>query len=157
MLPFPKKNCTIFPKVGFGEIKFGMYRRDIKQIIGSPDKAVIDKDGDALYIYESLGIVYLCFEKEERYKLTNIELDMKSNASLWGVELFKLTFDEIKDICRKNNFYLEYVDKELPQKMFQIKQLAMDFYFDKNGIIEEVSYGVFVDKLNYIKWPIKKA
>jgi hypothetical protein len=132
-----KKKININPGAGFGEIQFGMYCDSIESFMGLPEYREDDEEEDKLYSYKSFGIDLLCFEKEENFKLTMIELNNDSNAYLWGYEIFELPLEQIKSLAKKNDHNLiGNFDLERPQNLYQIKPLSMDFYFSKSGILE---------------------
>lgn len=151
----------INPKVGFGFLKFGMSFKDVKNQLGPPEE-VDDSDEyeSILYSYESKGINFLSFDKDENFRLVAIELNKKSNAILWDTRIFDQTFEKLKNLSAKMGYSLEFEDSvkdsdtgEVFEETYEIESLYISFYFNEIKILEEICIGAPFNENDEIEWP----
>lgn len=156
------KESIIYPKVGFGLIKFGLYPEDIIEILGFPE--IIEdpnEEGDKIFYYENIGINYLCFDRDDGFRLTTIELNNRSKAKLWDKEIFGLSLKQIENISTSYGFSLKFEDSliyeseegKCIEEIYRIEELRLDFYFNKDKILEELSLIVSFNEKDEIEWP----
>ena len=155
-----KDRFIIFPKKGFGHLKFGMYKDDVIKILGEPTEVEDpDEDGDIKFIYENKGINFLIFEKEEEYRLTYIELNKMADAILLGKKIFNLSFKQIEELLRLKGFTLKYEncidDRESGdyQELYISKEISFDFWFNKSKKLDEITFSVYINEQDEVEWP----
>ncbi|RYM32107.1 hypothetical protein ERX46_15610 [Brumimicrobium glaciale] len=72
----------IKPRIGFDNIKFGMYRKEIIEILGEPDQIIEDAydDGEYILIWNKLKIS-LTFQSNDRFTFySSKNRDLKFNG-----------------------------------------------------------------------------
>ena len=72
----------IKPKIGFENIKFGMYRKEIVEILGEADQIIADAydDGEYILIWNKMKIS-LTFQSNDRFTFYSCKsLDLKFNG-----------------------------------------------------------------------------
>jgi hypothetical protein len=153
--------CIINPKIGVGLLKFGMSFKDVENQLGPPEE-VDDSDEyeSILYSYESKGINFLSFDKDENFRLVSIELNNTSNAILWDTKIFDQTVEKLKKLSTKMGYSLEFEDLvkdsdtgEVFEESYKIESLYISFYFNELKILEEICMGVGFNENDEIEWP----
>ena len=156
-----KEISKINPNVGFDSIKFGMYVKDVVSELGPPEETENpNEEGDIVLSYESKGINTLAFDREDNYRLVEIELNNKSNAILWDTRIFEQTFGKLKELSAKMGYSLEFEDRvkdsdtgEIFEETYKIESLYISFYFNEFKILEEISIGAPFNENDEIEWP----
>lgn len=152
---------NIEPGVGYGPIRLGMSRADVETVLGPPETSVmVDEQGDTILRYCVIGIASLCFDRDEEFRLTAIELDGRSRATLWGKKLFECRVDELEEFLKARSAAIIPVrdrSDALPDKLFRIEPLSIDLYTGETGCVENVAIGVVFTSDEYIAWPITDA
>ncbi len=86
----------IKPKIGFDDIKFGMHRDDILEILGEPDRIVMDiHDGFEQRLEWNKPKIRLTFHYEENDRLTNI-ISKNCETQFLGKKLMGMDIREAK-------------------------------------------------------------
>jgi len=85
-------------EIGIDNIKFGMKKSEVEQIIGQPDRARIDEDDDnkLMLDYNALNLRLSFYPKEEN-KLAYIECSNK-NLTFNGKKIIDLNIDFVKKV-----------------------------------------------------------
>ena len=152
--------CIINPKIGVGLLKFGMSFKDVEDQLGPPEE-VDDSDEyeSILYSYESKGINFFSFDKDENFRLVSIELNNKSDAILWDTRIFDQTVEKLNTLSTKMGYSLEFEDSlkddngEVFEESYKIESLYISFYFNELKILEEICLGVGFNENDEIEWP----
>ena len=155
------EKTNIIPGVGFGQLKFGMSQDDVEKMLGKPEKIENpDEDGNIVYIYETLGINFLVFDKEDDFRLTTIELNKSSGGVLWNCPIFNQPVHRIEILCEKNGFTLEYdctvtfdTAGECFESAYHVNAIQCDFYMDESDRLKTLCFGVIFNDDDEIIWP----
>ena len=142
----------IKPKVGFDNIKFGMFRKDVINILGEPNNVFVDNtDENELRLEWNHLKLRLCFQKDENDRLTyfsskNVELRFK-NQKIIGENIEKAT---------KEIFATIISDWEIEDFQFFKTYFNEDFWLtlrtDFNEI-DEFEMGAPFKNENEYNWP----
>jgi hypothetical protein len=154
-------NNVIIPNVGFGFLKFGMSIKDVENYLDRPeDMENPDELGDIMYYYKEKGINFLSFSKDDDFRLTMIELNIKSNAILWDTKIFDQSLAKIKKLSMFRGYSLKFEDSitdedtnECFESHYTIEEIGLDFYFNGFNILEDIGLGVRFNEYDEIEWP----
>jgi len=152
-----KENLIIKPLVGFGDLKFGATKNEVKALFGEPQEVeTIEGDEDfsevEVWSYWDKGhAVY--FEKEFDDRCTNFETDHE-DALLFGKKVFGLTEKQIMALMKENGFtdFEAENEEEWEERRVSFFDGQVDFIFDENVLIQ-VSWAVGFDEQENVKWP----
>ena len=146
--------------VGVGQVKFGMFKKDVLSILGLPTEKDLEKDfetGDAVetWDYENYGIAF-SFDEEEEWRLETITLN-SSNFELNGVGLIGKGIQEVQDFIEKHNLgEMEFEDYSTPEnpkhELIDVDEANMLFWFT-DEILTEIQFGVQWDDDDNALWP----
>lgn len=149
--------------VGVGVVKFGMFRKDVLELMGIPTEKEIEKDfetGDAVetWDYENYGIAF-SFDEEEEWRLETITIN-SSIFELNKVNLVGKNIQEIQDFIEKENLgEMEIEDYSTPEtpnhELIDVDEANMFFWFT-NEVLTEVQFGVKWDDNDNAIWPVLK-
>ena len=153
----------IIPCVGFDKVKFGMSRDQVIKVLGQPDEIEEDQNyGDTpeelttVFYYDEMG-VSLSFDKEEKYRLTEISFEddqfslgdikvgMKKDAAFAAAEKAKLGEpyeDDLTDDLQDN--------EEL--ESFTFEDTNVSLWFEKDILVTIQIGPDWIDD-DTIKWP----
>lgn len=154
-------NNVIIPNVGIGFLKFGMSIKDVENYLGRPElEENPDEFGDIMYHFEEKGINFLSFSKEDDFRLTTIELNIKSNAMLWDTKIFDQSLEKIKKLSASRGYSLKFEDSipdndknECFESHYTIEEINLDFYFNEFNILEDIGLSVLFNENDEIEWP----
>lgn len=146
--------------IGVGDIKFGMFRKEVSAILGEPSEKELEKDfdtGDAVetWDYENEGVSF-SFDEEEDWRLETITIN-SSNFELNGVGLIGKNIEEVQDFIEKNKLgemeFEDYSSPELPNhELIDVDEANLFFWFT-NEILTEIQLGVQWDFDDNALWP----
>ena len=151
----------INPGIGVGELKLGISKENVRDILGEPDNCEkysysnTDKDLTENWDYKDLGL-NISFDQEDNWKLCLITIESETyllgNDIFIGQEKNKVLSDlenlKITDIEYEDMSTVEYPTHEL----FSSDTLGINFWFDYNKLTEIQISPLFVDD-ETIKWP----
>lgn len=157
-----KANITeIKAGVGLGELKFGMTREQVKQLLGDPeekDTFVYEEEENAeaeSWYYDSLDLS-LEFDAEENWRLVTIEVNSEeylfNNISLIG-----LSKEELKSKLSNLNVQ-DWEHEALPleeaptHELLSSDQLGINFWFDEDTLTE-IQWGPLFSDEDAVIWP----
>ncbi|MGL1934652.1 MAG: hypothetical protein OCD01_06510 [Fibrobacterales bacterium] len=151
----------IIPKVGLGDIRFGMDRDAVKAILGAPDECDIfsynedDTDRSEGWFWFDLEIS-ANFDEEDDWKLVSLSADSErfllKGQKVIGIEKAALeallaTMD-ITDIdCEDHSS-----EDEPNHELVATDSVGLNFWLDE-GIVTEVQWGPFINDDDSIDWP----
>ncbi len=148
------KDYVINPGIGIGQIKFGIVRDELQNLIGSPDNIEsnndIEDDVDITWEYQG-GTLLFYFDEEDKYKLGGIELE-NPEVELFGAKIFDLTINETKELLDKNDaidIEEEDVDSEI---VLSIDSIGLTLYYENNELDSVQISPLYLDDENF-KWP----
>lgn len=152
-----KENLIIKPLVGFGDLKFGASKNEIKAVFGEPQEVeTIEGDEDfsevEVWSYWDQGhTVY--FENEFENRCTNFETDHE-DATLFGKKIFALTEKQIVELMNENGFTDMEAENEdeWEERRVSFYDAQVDFVFDDKTLVQ-VSWAVGFDDQENVKWP----
>jgi len=153
----------VLPGQGLGPVRFGMSVREVEELLGRSDKATFfDDDGD-----RTIDLAYtggnLFFHQENDFRLTNIEIDRECRCRFLGQYLFPRTRLQLMELLRQclpegdlARFRVT-TNEDIEEVTLKFPTLRLNFYFDLNGNLQEVNWGVFINKRDEIEWPTSAA
>ncbi|MDR2084975.1 MAG: hypothetical protein LBP67_08285 [Bacteroidales bacterium] len=145
-----KFDYTLIPKVGIGKIKFGTTLEEIIKILGEADEMEEFNDEDffntTLLTYSDLEID-LFFEGQDNLVFSAIGVD-NNEATLFDKKIFEMSEDELIKLMKKNGFNEVdiNIDEEYDEKCVSFEDASFDFYFDNEGKLISVNFGVLVSE-----------
>ena len=138
------------PKIGFENIKFGMYRKDIIKILGEPDKIVTDEnDKQEQRLDWNYLKIKLTFQADDRFTYFSCENpELKYNGRTFiGMEIERVKKEIFGDLI--SNWEIE--DFETFYTHFE-ENFWLSLY-SKYGTVTEFELGVpFKNETDY-DWP----
>lgn len=161
MKPSNQNINLIIEGEGLGDLKFGLFKDDVKLILGQPNEIVeysytnSDEDLTESWHYDELDLS-IGFDEEDDWRLVTIAIS-SSNFKFRDFSPIGLSKDELtKKFDELNINDLEYEDwssEESPShELLTSDLLGINFWFDDNRL-SEVQWGPhFIDDEN-IKWP----
>ena len=151
----------IKPGIGLGNLKFGILREELKEILGEPNR--IDRflfqpdieDWAETWEYDNLGL-YIGFEEQDNWKLSLFTITSKI-FEFEGQKLIGLSKQELKSLLNGINVidlkYEDYHLEEAPShELISSDSLGMNFWFDDDKV-SEVQWGPLFSDPNTIIWP----
>lgn len=140
------------PKIGIGNLKFGMTQKDILEILGIPSRKRIDEDDDEQILLEfnqlKLRLTFYLTEGSRLGYLRTNNVDLTFNGhKIIGTKI---------DIAKKMIFGSLITDWEIDEYDFFITHSNDQFWITLNeefGEVIAIELGVtFLDEENY-DWP----
>jgi hypothetical protein len=123
---------------GFGDLLFGETIMNIVAILGEPSKKVAINDDPS---YDTTLLEYdnyqfnLFFEVINAPSLTSIDI-YNDETILWGKLLFELSFNEIMQLFKDNNFIdFEEETHTWGERRISFEDANVDLYFDKDVLM----------------------
>ena len=153
------KGSEVFPGRGSGPIFFGMKVNDVEGILTRASEASVIDGGDEWTLSLRYPGLILFFDQSEDFRLTAIEAEEESECHLFGEPLFPRSLDQVMDLLQLNLSSDELAEIEetsnetLEERILNLSRLAMTFYFDLDGNLKEVNWGVLVGPDDQVKWP----
>ena len=141
---------TLIPKVGIGNIKFGTTMEEIVKTLGEATEMEEFNDEDffntTLLTYSDLEID-LFFEGRDKLVFSAIGVD-NQDATLYGKKIFELSETDVIKLMNDNGFHDVdiNVDEEFNEKCVSFEEASFDFYFDEDGALLSVNFGVLVSE-----------
>lgn len=147
--------------IGLGELKFGMSREQVQQLLGEPedkDTFVYEEEGNAeaeSWYYDSLDLS-LEFDAEEAWRLVTIEINSTehtlNNQSVVGLSKMQLKH-KLNDLDIQDWEHEELPLDEAPtHELLSSDQLGINFWFDEDAVTE-VQWGPLFTNEDTIIWP----
>lgn len=156
-----KELKRIKPGYGLGYLKFGMTRKEVKELIGEPsfiDKyahSKLDDDFTESWEYDEL-FLSISFDEAEDWKLMMFSVTSDfyelEEVSLIGVNQLKL-MNHLNEL-NLGEIYLEDCSEtdDEDQKVIEIDEKSINFWVSK-GNLDEIQWSpIFIDD-DTIKWP----
>lgn len=152
-----ENNLMIKPLIGFGNVKFGASKEEVKAVFGEPQEVeTIEGDEDfsqvEVWSYWDQGhAVY--FEDEFENRCTNFETDHE-DAVLFGKKIFALTERQVIELMKENGFtdFEAENEQEWEERRLSFYDAQVDFVFDEEALVQ-VSWAVGFDDHENVKWP----
>ncbi len=146
----------IKPLVGFGPLKFGAGKDEVKRILGAPEESeILEIEGEVhdveVWSYWEQGhSVY--FEKEHDERCTNFETDHEE-ALLFGEKIMGMGQEPAIALMKKHGYADHEIEEEDPGEVVVFFHDAhMQFVFE-DGLLALVSWAVAMDEEEVIRWP----
>ncbi len=152
-----KNNVEIKPLKGFGSIKFGASRKEVEDLLGTPQETETIDVEDEIHEVEVWNYLEqghaIYFEKDLDNVCTNFETD-NEQSMLFGEKVFELTEEAIVSLMKKNSYETYEVedDDEMEERIVFFDDAHMQFVFDDKQLIL-VSWAVATDEQGNIIWP----
>ena len=158
----------ITPGHGIGQLRFGLSKEKIIDIIGVPDTTSEHKDPESgkttVFYYAKKGITAY-FEEEDDYCLSSFEIENPHMVFL-DEKIYRFTKDQVVALLEKNDFKItseEYVKPNEIEGKTSIKDEALEFcisvddieinfYFFDDRLLS-VQFGVLFDDNDEVSWP----
>ena len=152
---------NIEPKIGLGNLKFGMAQDEVKEIIGLPKEIEIyqylpnTQDMSENWHFEDLELS-LSFSSEDEWRLDTISIN-SSYYSLWDKIRIGQSMVEIQQLLKqlKVNEYVceDWSSIESPDhKLYEIDEFYLNLWFD-NRVLSEIQWSPKFINENEIEWP----
>lgn len=143
-----KLTLDICPKVGFGEAKFGEPMESLVEFLGHPEDIEDLEDADefptiVLHYWDEKITVFI--EGIEKQVISCFESD-NDQSLLFGRWVFTLKEEGIKTLMLENGY--QVIDEgieEWGEKRLTFEDGMIDFFFDKEGSLVSVNWGVLVN------------
>jgi hypothetical protein len=139
------------PGTGLGPLRFGMSIPDVERILGTVAENEAFEDGDVHLTYPEVG-VSLFFSAEEENRLSGMEVDGRCPCTLFGEEVFAKSRRAVIELMGSRLPGSErrpdppVVHLEAGGSRVSYRGLAMDFYFDETGQLQEINWGPLSEK-----------
>ena len=137
----------IIPKIGLGDLKFGMDMEKVVSELGEPeevDNFESEEEMNAVLLHYWDRGVSVFFEGHTRQVVAGIETD-HPESTLFGEYVMDLTEEEVIDLMKRNGY--QYFDKETEdgEERLSYEEEMIDFYL-KKGRVVFVNWDVIVDE-----------
>jgi len=137
----------IIPKIGLGDLKFGMDMEKIVSELGEPeevDNFESEEEMNAVLLHYWERGVSVFFEGQTRQVVAGIETD-HPDSKLFGEYVIDMTEEEVIDLMKRNGFL--YFDKENEDGEVRLsyEEEMIDFYL-KKGKVAFVNWDAIVDE-----------
>ncbi len=146
----------ILPGEGFGSLRFGMNRFQVRAALGEPDEIERDEESEDLeyWHYDELDLS-LTFDELEEWRLTTI-VSADDEIELFGVLIKALNREELLDILKKHGaseIHTEVVESgEESLEIVEAEEFEMLIWLE-GGAITEVQWGPYFSDEDTINWP----
>ena len=151
----------IVPGVGLGNLKFGMIRDEVKNLLGEPNDideySYSDDDNDLTedWYYDDLYLS-IGFDEEDNWKLVTIAV----NSTFYEFDnnqLIDLDKDKVVDLLTKSNIIdLEFEqwsgDESSNNTLISSEKNGLNIWLD-NEKVTEIQIEPLYDENENIKWP----
>ncbi|MDA9773973.1 hypothetical protein N9B82_03360, partial [Saprospiraceae bacterium] len=141
-----KLETLISPGIGLGDLKFGMFRNEVEELLGVPTEiekiSYIEGDEDSEYVHWHYATdnFFLTFEKEDNWRFGTITIESEAfqlfdmNPIGTHIEVFK---DKIME-WEVYDFELEDMSSiESPKHILVSSDtLGINFWFDDDHLVE---------------------
>jgi hypothetical protein len=137
----------IIPKVGLGDLKFGMDMEKVVSELGEPeevDNFESEEEMNAVLLHYWERGVSIFFEGHTRQVVAGIETDYP-DSKLFGERVIDMSEKEVIDLMNRNGF--PDFDKEIEDGELRLsyEEEMIDFYL-KKGKVAFVNWDVIVDE-----------
>ncbi|MDL2227714.1 hypothetical protein LJC25_05080 [Bacteroidales bacterium OttesenSCG-928-K03] len=145
-----KFDYSLTPKVGIGNIKFGTTLEEVIKILGEADEMEEFNDEDffntTLLTYSELELD-LFFEGSDKLVFSAIGVD-NDESTLYGKKIFEMDEAGVIKLMKDNGFKEVdiNVDEEYDEKCVSFEDANFDFYFNNEGNLVSVNFGVLVSE-----------
>ena len=151
----------IIAGVGFGKVKFGMAREEVKAILGEPDEvdtfAYDDNEDDRSesWFYYDLNL-FCSFDEQDDWRLISCSAE-SFNYQLLGKQIIGLEKDKIAGLLEQMEITdLEHEDHssedEPNHELIASDSVAINFWCDE-GIVTEIQWGPLLTDDETVIWP----
>jgi hypothetical protein len=143
-----KLTLDIQPKSGLGEVKFGEPMEHLVEYLGNPEDIEELEDADefptvVLHYWDKKITIFL--EGIEKQVISCIEVD-NDQCILFGKWAFNLNEKEIKSLMIEKGYsVIDEAMEEWGEKRLTFEDGLIDFFFDKDGKLVSVNWGVLVN------------
>jgi len=137
----------IIPKVGLGNLKFGMDMEKVVSELGEPeevDNFESEEEMNAVLLHYWERGVSLFFEGHTRQVVAGIETD-HPDAKLFGEYVIEMTEEEVIDLMKRNGFHDFDREAEAGEIRLSYEEEMIDFYL-KKGRVAFVNWDTIVDE-----------
>ncbi len=138
----------ILPKKGLGQVQFGEAMETLVEYLGPPEDMEELEDADEfptiiLNYFDQRITVFL--EGIEKQVISCFEVD-NDKALMFGRWVFTLSEKEIKELMMSEGYHLlDEAMEEWGEKRVTFEDGMIDFFFDKDGKLISVNWGVLVN------------
>ncbi|MGN0292458.1 MAG: hypothetical protein ACI4D3_00470 [Lachnospiraceae bacterium] len=149
---------TVKPGIGLGNIKFGITESELAQLLGEPDKIIIDEAFSApVYFYNDRMTQFMFDPAMRNESDTENRLDTITTSNpevyLWNTVIIGKSSKEIEALLQMNHVTsIEYEDYGSSLVMY-CEDISMEFTFEFDRVNEICFYIRFENDNNTIKWP----
>lgn len=155
-------NLEIVPGYGFGELKFGLGKDEVLNLVGKPDRQSLDNDefGNTLTYHYSAKRFSLYFEEEDNFSLSCIETD-NPDLIFFDEKIIGFSRDRLVKMIDDRNLgdYEETVEEaegvkeEDLETCILVAEIETNFYFYDDKLIS-VQIGVLYSDEDEVCWPV---
>jgi hypothetical protein len=146
-----KISLEINPKVGFGELKFGHTIEEVLAVVGEAEELEdIQEEEDfntVILNYWNEGFsVFIEGAGAEKSIVSCFETD-NPKSILFGKTIFEMTEKEVIDHMKTNGYnQIEKEKEEEGEYRLSFDEGLIDFFFDEDGSLLAINWGVFVNE-----------
>lgn len=150
------KNITnILPNIGLGDIKFGLTRNQVKEILGEPDEVDAfaydeEQQEDLTESWHYDEMEFSCsFDESEDWKLVNISVSAII-YTLGGEPVIGLSKEQLITVI--DNLDLGEIEEDDENQVITVIDSQINFWFDEEGV-SEIQWSVNWDDDDNPIWP----
>lgn len=138
---------AIEPKIGYGEIKFGMTSEKILDLLGPADDMENIEDDDEfntviLYYWDQDLTIFL--EGKEKSAISCIETE-NQDSTLFGKKIFDMDEGQIINLMEEHGYKVDETEMETSgEKRVSYDNAMIDFFFSDGDLIA-VNWGVLIN------------
>ncbi len=137
----------IIPKVGLGDLKFGMDMEKVVSELGEPeevDNFESEEEMNAVLLHYWEKGLSVFFEGHTRQVVAGIETD-HPDSKLFGEYVIDMTEEEVIDLMNRNGYPDYDKENENGEMRLSYEEEMIDFYL-KKGRVAFVNWDVIVDE-----------
>lgn len=154
-------HTEILPGEGLGQIRFGMSRDDLKNLLGDPDEVETgnyddgEGDGTESWHYDELGASF-GFDEEDDWQLVTLAVSADHYTFRDAALIHSTRENLIQELENIGFVDLEFEDWSTDDNpnhhLIRIDGLELNFWLD-DSVLTEIQWGPFFDSDDEIIWP----
>ncbi|HVG08766.1 MAG TPA: hypothetical protein VNM67_13750 [Thermoanaerobaculia bacterium] len=152
--------AEVLPGHGLGPILFSARPEKVETLLGEAYESSFTRDGEDSYVTLKYpdGVTFY-FSLKDGKRLDSFEVNSRSAVWLFGEPLFPRTQDEVVNLLRlrlldTGQEAIQVIRNEsVEDVIMKVRALGADFYFDLEGDLQQVHWGVLFNERDEIAWP----
>ena len=172
--PFPLQDPgtkNVRPGIGLEDVLFGQSVEDVERLLGPAPKSSFERDDDEstrILEYPTESMFLFFYEEdgrrgEDAFRLWSIEVALAAGGyCLFGMPLHGVSRDAVIDLLSRHlspaemkDIEEEPFDETIEESAPSVPALKATFYFDQDGILEDLHWGPFFGSDDEVIWPLE--